>query len=45
MVAKIAAVSHTQFMHEVGRRGISIHYTADDALHDIATVDKLCGKS
>jgi predicted HTH domain antitoxin len=43
--AKVAGVSHTQFMREVGRRGISIHYTADDALYDVAMVDKLCAKS
>ena len=43
--AKIAGTSHTQFMREVGRRGIHIHYSADDALHDVAMVDKLCAKS
>ena len=43
--AKIAGTSHTQFMREVGGRGIPIHYTAEDALHDIAMVDKLCSKS
>lgn len=40
--ARIAGISHTQFMHEVGRRGLHIHYTAEDALQDMATVDKLC---
>ena len=43
--AKIASISHTEFMHEVGRRGITVHYTAEDALHDVATVDKLCAKT
>lgn len=43
--AKIAGVSHTQFMRQVGSRGIPIHYTAEDALHDVAMVDKLCAKS
>ena len=43
--AKIAGVSHTQFMREVGSRSIPIHYTAEDALHDVAMVDKLCAKS
>ena len=43
--AKIAGVSHTEFMREVGSRGIPIHYTAEDALRDIAMVDKLCAKS
>jgi predicted HTH domain antitoxin len=42
--AKIAAISDTQFMREVGRRGIPIHYTAEDALHDVAMV-KLCSNS
>jgi predicted HTH domain antitoxin len=43
--ARIAGVSHTRFMREVGSRGIPVHYTAEDALHDIAMVDKLCAKS
>ena len=43
--AKIGGISHTQFMREIGGRGIPVHYTAEDALHDVAMVDKLCAKS
>jgi predicted HTH domain antitoxin len=42
--AKIAGISYTGFMHEIGRRGLCIHYTADDARHDVAMVEKLCGQ-
>jgi len=42
--AKIAGVSHTEFMHEIGRRGLCLHYTVEDAMHDMAVVDKLCGQ-
>lgn len=41
--AKIAGLPYTEFMHEIGRRGLYIHYSAADALHDMAVVDKLCG--
>ena len=40
----IGGVSHTKFMHEIGRRGVNIHYTIEDAMHDVATVDKLCAQ-
>ena len=43
--AKIAGVSYTQFMHEIGRRGLHINYTVADATHDMAMVDKLCGQA
>jgi predicted HTH domain antitoxin len=43
--AKIAGISHTQFMREVGKRGIQISYSTEDALHDVAMADKLCGKA
>src|SRR5688500_15650624 len=42
--AMIGGVSHTEFMHEIGRRGLNIHYTIEDAMHDVATVDKLCAQ-
>ena len=41
--ARIADVSYTEFMHEIGRRGLCINYTVEDASHDTAMVDKLCG--
>ena len=42
--AKIAGVAYTEFMHEIGRRGRCINYTVEDATHDMAMVDKLCGQ-
>ncbi len=42
--ARIAGVSYTEFMHVIGRRGLCIHYTAEDAMHDMAVVNKLCGQ-
>ena len=41
--ARIAGVSYMEFMHEIGRRGLCITYTVEDASRDIAMVDKLCG--
>ena len=41
--AKVAGVSYTEFMHEIGHRGLCINYTVEDASHDMAIVDKLCG--
>ena len=38
--AKIAGMPSTEFMHELGRRGICINYTLEDALQDIETVEK-----
>jgi predicted HTH domain antitoxin len=40
--ARIGGVSYAEFMHEIGRRGLSIYYTTEDAAHDMAMVDKLC---
>lgn len=42
--AKIAGVSHAQFMRELGHRGVPVHYTVEDALQDVATVARLCAK-
>ncbi len=42
--AAIAGVAYTEFMHEIGRRGICINYTLEDAEHDMAVVDQLCAK-
>ena len=40
--AKIAGISHAHFLQEIGQRGLHIHYTAGDALDDMATVNQLC---
>ena len=42
--AKIAGVSYTTFMQELGQRGISINYSEADALQDIETVRQQHGK-
>jgi len=42
--ARIAGVAYTEFMHEIGGRGLCINYTMEDAMHDMAMVDKLCGQ-
>ena len=39
--AGIAGVSQTQFLHELGRRGICVHYGVPDFEHDLETLDKL----
>lgn len=39
--AKIAGVTYTAFMHEIGRRGICINYSVEDALHDMKMADEL----
>ena len=41
--ARIAGVSYTAFMDEMWRRGLYINYTVEDASHDMAMVDKMCG--
>ena len=40
--ARIAGVSYTSFMHEIGRRGLCMNYTVEDALHDMKMADQLC---
>jgi predicted HTH domain antitoxin len=42
--ARIADLSQTAFLHELGRRGISLNYTEEDAQHDVATVRQRLGK-
>lgn len=36
--ARVAGVSYVAFMQEIGRRGICISYTEQDALDDIRQV-------
>ena len=43
--AKIAGMPKVLFLREIERRGIGIHYTMEDALHDIQMADRLGGKS
>lgn len=43
--AKIAGISYTAFMHEIGRRGICLNYRVEDALHDLEMADELCRKA
>jgi predicted HTH domain antitoxin len=42
--ARIAGLSHATFMHELGKRGICLNYSAEDAQHDIETVRQRLGK-
>ena len=39
--AKVAGISYTAFMHEIGRRGICVNYTVEDALHDVRMAEVL----
>jgi len=37
--ANIAGVSQTQFLHELGRHGVCIHYGVGDLEQDLKTLD------
>jgi len=39
--AAIAELNQTQFLHELGRRGISIHYGVTELEEDLATLREL----
>ncbi|HEU0008234.1 MAG TPA: UPF0175 family protein [Verrucomicrobiae bacterium] len=39
--ALLAGVSQTQFLHEPGRRGISVNYSLEDLEQDLKTIDIL----
>ena len=43
--ARIAGISYTEFIHEIGRRGICINYTVEDAEHDLRMADELSRKA
>ncbi len=43
--ARIASVSYPAFLREIGLRGICIHYTIEDAEHDMRMADELGRKS
>ena len=42
--AKIAGISYTEFMHELGKRGICIHYGVEDFEHDMRVLEELAAK-
>jgi predicted HTH domain antitoxin len=42
--ARIAGVPYPAFMHEIGHRGLCIHYTIDDAEHDMRMAEQFSGK-
>jgi predicted HTH domain antitoxin len=37
--AQVAGVPYVFFMRELGRRGIALNYSMEDALHDMAMAD------
>lgn len=39
--AKVADLSVSEFQRELGRRGISVNYTAEDLIHDLQAADEL----
>lgn len=43
--ARIAGMAKVLFLREIGRRGIGMHYTMEDALHDIQMAERLGEKS
>ena len=42
--AKIAGISYTDFMHELGKRGICMNYGAEDFEHDIRVLEELAAE-
>ncbi len=42
--ARIAAVSYSDFMHELGKPGICLNYTVADIEHDMRLADELSHK-
>jgi predicted HTH domain antitoxin len=38
--AKIAGISGPEFLHELGRRGLSINYSESDFRHDLQLLDR-----
>jgi predicted HTH domain antitoxin len=37
--AKVAGISYSDFLHELGRRGICINYSSEDLAHDLKIMD------
>jgi predicted HTH domain antitoxin len=42
--ARIAGVPYVSFVHEIGRRGLCINYTVQDAQHDMKMADLLSAR-
>ena len=42
--ARIAGVPYASFMHEIGRRGLCINYTVEDAEHDMRMAEQFSGR-
>lgn len=42
--AQIAAMPQAEFLRELGRRRIAIHYGPEELAEDLRTVDELCRK-
>ena len=43
--ARIAGIPYAQFMKEISQRGICIHYTTEEAEHDMRMADALSAKA
>lgn len=39
--ARIASIPQAQFLHELGQRGMCIHYSVEDAHHDVSMAREL----
>lgn len=39
--ALLSGVSQTQFLHELGKRGLCVNYSLEDLEHDLETIDVL----
>jgi predicted HTH domain antitoxin len=42
--ARIAGVPYASFLHELGRRGLCINYTVEDAEHDMRMAEQFSGR-
>ena len=42
--AELAGISQSEFLHELGRRGISVNYGVEDFQEDLKTVEWLLPK-
>jgi predicted HTH domain antitoxin len=43
--AKVAGIPYVAFLRELGRRGIAMNYSKDDALADIRVAEELSGSA
>jgi predicted HTH domain antitoxin len=42
--AKIAEISYSAFLQELGRRGICVNYSTEDFAHDLKVMEEVEGK-